>query len=143
MRKDLQQVFDKEMHLATAYYAEANWGDCFHHLERAHILGQRSYFPHVKSHWWMLKVGWKRSDPRELVGQLLRILASAGSLLGWVPEGNTGGANVSALAPMPTPDDLALLLEWEQKPSIWRAAARLLIFLVAIAGASTAIRRLF
>jgi hypothetical protein len=29
----------------------------------------------------------------------------------WVPIGNTGGARVSALRPMPLPDDLRALLE--------------------------------
>ena len=68
------------------------------------------------SHGWMLRVGWRRQDGREIRGQLLRI---AGALLIsriWVPLGNTGGANVSPLQPMPLPDDLRRLLE-EMPPS--------------------------
>lgn len=33
--------------------------------------------------------------------------ASTGHLFGWIPIGNTGGADVSALKPMPVPADLA------------------------------------
>ncbi|HEV3401169.1 MAG TPA: DUF3703 domain-containing protein [Acidimicrobiales bacterium] len=45
-------------------------------------------------------------------GQVLRlVLAGPGSLTGRYPLGNTGGANVSAFAPMPIPDDLRDLLE--------------------------------
>jgi hypothetical protein len=63
--------------------------------------------PHVINHYWMLKVGGRRRDVREVLGQILRIIGSVGSLIGRVPIGNTGGANVSAIKPMPIPPDLA------------------------------------
>ncbi|HEX5097742.1 MAG TPA: multicopper oxidase domain-containing protein, partial [Acidimicrobiia bacterium] len=44
--------------------------------------------------------------------QLFRVaVAAPGSLTGRYPMGNTGGADVSAFAPMPIPDDLRTLLE--------------------------------
>ena len=60
----------------------------------------------------MLKIGFGRKDIREIFGQIIRMIAVfPASLFGWVPVGNTGGANVSALKPMPIPHDLALFLE--------------------------------
>jgi hypothetical protein len=56
----------------------------------------------------MLRVGLHRRDGREIFGQLLRLVATLpGALFGWVPAGNTGGANVSALRPMPMPPEFA------------------------------------
>jgi hypothetical protein len=60
----------------------------------------------------MISCGVRRHDPREVAGQLLRLLlAGPGSLTGRYPAGNTGGANVSAFLPMPIPEDLRAILE--------------------------------
>ncbi len=57
----------------------------------------------------------RRRDRKEIVGQLVRlVLAGPGSLTGKYPVGNTGGANVSAFAPMPIPDDLRAVLEGDR-----------------------------
>lgn len=48
---------------------------------------------------------------REVLGQIVRMIGSAGSLVGAVPIGNTGRANVSAIKPMPIPSDLARYFE--------------------------------
>ena len=95
---------------ARAAFGAGDLDACFRLLERAHILGQPWFVPHTVSHWLMLRVGWRRRDAREVRGQLLR-LAAGGllSLAGWLPEGNTGGADVSATRPMPLPADLAAL----------------------------------
>ena len=111
MTPALRTAFDKEMTAARGFYARRDSAQCFSHLERAHILGQRHYAPHVLTHWWMLKIGWQRQDMKEILGQMLRIVGSAGSLIGRVPIGNTGGANVSPLKPMPIPADLAIYFE--------------------------------
>jgi hypothetical protein len=51
-----------------------------------------------------------------VVGQLLRlVVAGPGSLTGRYPVGNTGGADVSALAPMPIPEDLRPYLMNEEQ----------------------------
>lgn len=107
MNKELRAAYDAEMTVAKAHYRERDYDRCFVHLERAHILGQRNYIPHVINHWWMLKTGCRRGDAREVLGQIVRIIGSAGSRVGAVPLGNTGRANVSAIKPMPIPDDLA------------------------------------
>jgi hypothetical protein len=81
------------------------------HLERAHILSQPMAGPHVRTHAAMLRAALRRQDRHELVGQLFRIIVAApGSLTGKYPVGNTGGADVSAFAPMAIPEDLRPLL---------------------------------
>jgi Protein of unknown function (DUF3703) len=81
------------------------------HLERAHILSQPNSGLHVRTHLAMLRAGIRRHDTREIVGQLLRlVVAGPGSLTGRYPVGNTGGADVNALTPMPIPDDLVAFL---------------------------------
>ena len=59
----------------------------------------------------MLRLGWSRRDLREVVGQIPRIFAAALFSRVWVPIGNTGGANVPAMRPMPIPPDLQAILD--------------------------------
>ena len=83
----------------------------FAHLERAHVLGQASTREHVRVHWHMLLWAWRNRNPRELFGQLFRIVGAATkTFVGFVPTGNTGGANVSPLKPMPVDPELAELI---------------------------------
>ncbi len=99
------------MLLAKNMYKVRNYTECFHHLERAHILGQRNYIPHVLNHYWMYKVAVKKRDIREALGQVSRMLMSVGSIIGTVPLGNTGRARISPIKPMPIPADLQGLFE--------------------------------
>ena len=81
------------------------------HLERAHILSQPMVGAHVRTHLAMLTSALRRHDGHELAGQLFRVIVAApGSMTGRYPVGNTGGADVSAFAPMPIPEDLQPLL---------------------------------
>ena len=111
MTADLLSAYVAE--LASASKARAN-GDvegAFQHLGRAHIVSQRLTWQHVHVHWLMLKLGASIGDWREIRGQLSRIVAAAVFSRIWVPVGNTGRANVSALKPMPMPEDLRILIE--------------------------------
>ena len=84
----------------------------FAHLERAHVLGQASTREHVRVHFRMLRWAWRHRDARELFGQALRITGAATkTFIGWVPTGNTGGANVSAIRPMPLDPELSAIIE--------------------------------
>lgn len=88
--------------------ADTEWS----HLERAHILSQPMAGPHVRTHVAMLAVGVRRRRGREILGQVVRlVVAGPGSWSGRYPVGNTGGADVSALRPMPVPEDLRATLE--------------------------------
>jgi hypothetical protein len=92
--------------------ADAHGDDEFAHLERAHILGQASTREHVRVHWRMLKWGWRRKDSSEVRGQITRLIGAATkTFIGWVPTGNTGGANVSPIKSMPIDPALADIIE--------------------------------
>lgn len=107
----LRNAFEQEMRTARAEVAAGRPDVAFSHLERAHVLGQRHVVPHVRSHWWMLRVGVARRRPGEIAGQAIRIVVGAlGSAVGVVPVGNTGGTNVSMFARPPIAADLAELL---------------------------------
>lgn len=104
-------VIEAELAAADAARADGDSNTAFRHLERAHILGQRLTGQHVRAHWRMLVLGYVLRDWREVRGQMTRIVAAALFSRIWVPLGNTGRANVSALQPMPVPDDLRALIE--------------------------------
>ena len=84
----------------------------WHHLERAHVVAQTQWAPHLQSHWKMLLLAIRTRDGRETCGQLVRLpLAPLGNLTGRLPIGNTGRSNVSAFARMNIPPDLSALLD--------------------------------
>jgi hypothetical protein len=92
--------------------ARENPGEEFHHLERAHVLGQASTREHVRVHWRMLLWAIEHRDARELFGQVYRLAGAATkTFIGLVPSGNTGGANVSPLKPMPIDPELAKIID--------------------------------
>ena len=111
MHANLRIAYQTEWTAAQIARRAGDLDRAFHHLERAHILGQRATWPHVRTHIAMLTIGWRRRDRREVFGQTTRILAAALFSRVWVPLGNTGGANVSATQPMPIPADLQVVLD--------------------------------
>lgn len=111
MLGNLRNAYRAELLAASAATAERNTERAFEHLGRAHIISQRYTWRHVYVHWRMLKLGTSIGDWREVGGQLSRILAASIFSRIWVPIGNTGRANVSAMKPMPLPDDLRILLD--------------------------------
>jgi hypothetical protein len=116
MHPILRAAFDAEMHSARSALARDNLTESFAHLERAHVLGQWYVMTHATTHVHMLRIGWRRRDLREILGQLLRIPGGMiGSAIGRVPRGNTGGANVSATRPLPIPQDLQDLLKHDRR----------------------------
>lgn len=103
-----------EAALSDARRARANGdlADEFKHLEIAHVLGQESTRLHTKVHWLMLTYAIRQSAPREFFGQLLRIIGAATkTVFGLVPQGNTGGANVSPFKPMPIAPEVKQLID--------------------------------
>ena len=130
MQQALKQAYQAAFSQAKNCYRQQAWSEAFGHLERAHVLGQRDLIAHYATHWWMFKCGWRQGSVKEVLGQLLRLLAVLpGFLSGWVPLGNTGGANVSAIKPMPLPDDIKALLP--SNPIRRDIAIRLLVLVVA------------
>ena len=101
-RSRIKKYVDAEIREASACAKTNDFATAFGHLERAHVLGQASTIEHTRVHLLMLKVGWKKKDWREILGQLFRIAgASTKTPLGIYPAGNTGGADVSPFKSMP------------------------------------------
>ena len=115
MGQVIREAFDREWRNSRAARDAGDFNAAFQHLERAHILGQRSTRLHVRSHVGMLGIAWQRRDLPEIAGQLTRIVAAALFSRLWVPVGNTGGANVSATRPMPVPPDLQAILDADRR----------------------------
>jgi hypothetical protein len=106
VRLDAKLAFRNEMACARSAESNEDLLRAKKHLERAHILGQRWLFAHMEAHFQMLRLAHKSSDTKEVRGQLIRLIGlTPFHIIGWVPVGNTGGANVSATRPMPIPTE--------------------------------------
>ncbi|MEO5938321.1 MAG: DUF3703 domain-containing protein [Sphingomonas sp.] len=119
----IRSSVDAELAAARAAELGGEPFTAFRHLERAHILGQSSTVQHVRVHLRMFRLGVRRHDLREVFGQIVRIMgAGIGTCMGLVPQGNTGGANVSGFKSMAIPDDLAGLIA-KARSSVANASA--------------------
>ncbi|MBX7056042.1 MAG: DUF3703 domain-containing protein [Pyrinomonadaceae bacterium] len=108
----LRTAITQELALAESHELNGDYHSAFYHLERAHVLGQASTYQHTRIHWRMFKLALKLRSPREVWGQIFRIIgASTKTPFGIYPVGNTGGANVWFFKPMPIPSDLQDILE--------------------------------
>jgi hypothetical protein len=97
-----------ELDAAASAEALGHFDAAFRHLERAHILGQSATVDHVRVHWRMFRFALRHRLAGEALGQAWRIVAaSLFTAAGLVPQGNTGGSNVSGFRRMPVPADLA------------------------------------
>ncbi len=107
MKPGQRAAFEQEMSAARDCIDGGDIDAGFGHLQRAHVIGQKYVVPHVRSHWAMLKLEWRRGQPVAVVGQAVRIvLGGIGSAVGVLPDGNTGGSNVSMFKRMPVEHDL-------------------------------------
>lgn len=112
MPATLTPYYEQELADYRAEMAKGNWQKAFRHLERAHIIGQAYPVAHTQVHWKMLRFGFKIKSGREIMGQIPRLLiGGVKSFVGQIPVGNTGGANVPPLQPMPIPADLQSILD--------------------------------
>jgi hypothetical protein len=111
-KESIRQAWVDEYTAARHARAAGDTTGEWHHLERAHILSQPLPVTHVRTHVAMLGNGIRRRDRREILGQLVRLVgAGPGSVVGRYPLGNTGGADVNAVTPMPIPADLQAVLD--------------------------------
>jgi Protein of unknown function (DUF3703) len=111
-------AFDTEIALAKERISRGELDTGFVHLERAHVIGQASVWPHARSHWLMLIVELRRRRPVAVIGQAVRIVLGAlGSAVGVVPVGNTGGSNVSMFKRMPIAPELQRVIDGDAPPS--------------------------
>ncbi len=111
MPKGIRAHYRQELERYKTQFAQRNLQPAWRHLERAHILAQAWPREHSYVHWRMLQFGFFIKSPREIIGQIPRLLVGGvKSFVGHIPVGNTGGANVPALKPMAIPDDLSGIL---------------------------------
>lgn len=107
MNTELATAISHELALSDSLVESGDFHSAFHHLERSHVLGQASTYQHTRIHWRMFKLAIKQRSPREIWGQIVRIIgASTKTPFGIYPTGNTGGANVWFFKKMPIPEDL-------------------------------------
>ena len=103
----LEPFFGVELEAFRVQYIHGDLWKAWHHLERAHIIGQRYPFAHSLVHWKMLLFGFRIKNAKEIFGQIPRlVVGGVKSFVGKVPVGNPGGANVPPLKPFPIEKDL-------------------------------------
>jgi hypothetical protein len=107
IRPTVQAEFDA----AATAEARGHFSTAFEHLERAHVLGQQATALHVRVHWTMLRFALRNKLAGQAFGQAWRLVAAAVfTAAGLVPEGNTGGADVSGFRRMPVARDLKRIM---------------------------------
>lgn len=112
MNKKLKRAILKEFENGRRAFENKDYRQAFFYFERSHVLGQLSPFYHTLSHLWMLRVGFKERNVKEIIGQVFRIPSGfLGSIIGVVPTGNTGGSNVSPFKKMPIDSELQNIID--------------------------------
>lgn len=105
--KALQPYLHNELSEYRYEFNRGNLNLAWSHLERAHVLGQPFAWPHTYVHWKMLQFGIKIKSTKEVIGQIPRlIVGGVKSFVGHIPVGNTGGANIPPLKPLPIDSDI-------------------------------------
>ena len=103
----LKPYYNVELEKYGDEYLKGNLETAWHHLERAHIIGQKYPYAHTFVHWKMLQFGFKIKSSKEIFGQIPRLIfGGVKSFVGKIPVGNPGGANVPPLKPFPIEKDL-------------------------------------
>lgn len=111
MPKGLKPFYLIELRNYKSELKKSNLSSAWHHLERAHIIGQKYPYQHSYVHWKMLLFGFKTKSRKEILGQIPRlILGGIFSFIGKVPDGNPGGSNVPPLKPFPIDKELKDIL---------------------------------
>ena len=101
-QKNISHYVIEEINKANIARYAADFDSEFTHLENAHILGQESTYWHVKVHILMLLWGFRNQQHKEIYGQILRVIGAATkTAIGLVPQGNTGGSNISPFKVLP------------------------------------------
>lgn len=112
MPNKLIPFYQKELEEVKDNLIQDNLQNAWHHLERAHIIGQKYPYEHTFVHWKMLQFGIKIKSSKEIIGQIPRLLVGGvKSFVGHIPVGNTGGANVPPLKTMEIPEDIQEILK--------------------------------
>lgn len=115
--------FESEIAAARGHISANELDAAMANLERAHVIGQQHVWPHVLSHWLMLRIELQRGRAAAAFGQLLRIaLGALGSALDLVPTGNPGGSDIGMFKRMPIPSDLQAAIDAQPRNLLAGAA---------------------
>lgn len=110
--KSLKKFYQIEIDAYQLSLEIGNLSEAWHHLERAHVIGQAYPIEHSTVHWKMLLFGIKIKSYREIFGQIPRLLVGGvKSFVGKIPIGNTGGANVPPLKSLAISDDILAIFK--------------------------------
>lgn len=108
----LKPYFRQELLAFKEAFAAMDLATAWRHLERAHVIGQAWPWQHTYAHWRMFCFGVAIKSPKEVLGQIPRLLVGGvKSFVGKIPLGNTGGSGAHPLRPMAVPVDLQAILE--------------------------------
>lgn len=100
--KSIASYVESEIALAKAARSVGDRLLEFRHLENAHVIGQESTYWHVTVHAFMFLWAVRNLMPKEVLGQFFRIIGAAlMTPIGLIPNGNTGGSNVSLFKAVP------------------------------------------
>ena len=112
MPKRLKPYFNQELKEFKRHLHTGSLQTAWSHLERAHIIGQAYPYHHSYVHWKMLLFGIRIKDTKEVIGQIPRLLIGGlKSFVGKIPVGNTGGANIPPLKPLPISEELLAIFK--------------------------------
>lgn len=112
MPNSLRPYFEAELRAYYASLQENKLQQAWLHLEKAHVIGQAYPFQHSYVHWRMLQFGIKIKSLKEVTGQIPRLLVGGiKSFVGKIPVGNTGGANIPPLKPLPIQQEIIEIFE--------------------------------
>ncbi|NVK85705.1 MAG: DUF3703 domain-containing protein [Cytophagia bacterium] len=108
----LKHYYHQELNAYKSRFAERDISAAWNHLERAHVIGQAYPWPHTYVHWKMLQFGVSIKSWKEVLGQIPRLLVGGvKSFVGKIPVGNTGGANIPPLKPLPIDPEIMEMFE--------------------------------
>jgi hypothetical protein len=108
----IRPFVEAEVRLASQAEAHGRFDTALLHLERAHVLGQRSTVLHVRVHRLMLRLALRNAWTAEAFAQLWRVAAAAlFTPIGLVPAGNPGTARVNGMRRQPVASDLQRLID--------------------------------
>lgn len=112
--RELRHAFDAHLRAGHEALGRGQLADALTNFEAAHVLGQAWTGLHVRSHVALLRWGFRARRPREVTGQVVRIVASALMTWLWMPTGNPGSTRAALLEQRPIADQLAPLLAKSQ-----------------------------
>ncbi|MEQ8624458.1 MAG: DUF3703 domain-containing protein [Vicingaceae bacterium] len=110
--KKLKPFFLAELKEYKSEMQKDNLHKAWQHLEKAHVIGQAYPYEHSYVHWKMLLFGIHIKNGKEILGQIPRLIfGGVKSFVGTIPVGNTGGANVPPLRPLPISEEIQVIFE--------------------------------